>query len=125
MITRLILSLIFVLILSNSTSYSQTVINGIINSYYQVAHIDSNSILVNDATGLKKDDFIIIIQMKGAIIDTSNTPKFGDIIDLQNAGNFELNQISNVAFNQIFTKKPPRKAVLWKITIFLAGIYAL
>jgi len=108
--TRLNFLLFLFLLSFTNILYNQTEINGIINSYYQVVLIsDSNSIFVNDATGLKKDDFIIIIQMKGAIIDTSNSPKFGDIIDLRNSGNFELHQISNITLNQIITKKPLRK----------------
>lgn len=101
--------ILFSLVIVNSSS-SQTLINGIINSYYQVVQLkDSNSIFVNDATGLNISDHIIIIQMKGAVIDTSNSPNFGDIIDIQNTGNFELHQIDQILFNQIITKKPLKK----------------
>ena len=37
--------------------------------------------------------------MKGAIIDTSNTPAFGSILDYGNAGNYEFNYISQKSGN--------------------------
>ena len=92
--------LFFILLISNFT-YSQ--VNKpqhdppeTINKYAAALAFDicTNSITVADATGFGPGDTVLIIQMKGALIDTSNTPAFGSILDYRNAGNYEFNFIS-------------------------------
>ena len=62
-------------------------------------NICTNSITVADAAGFNTGDTILIIQMKGALIDTSNTAAFGTILDYKNAGNYEFNFISQRSGN--------------------------
>ena len=61
----------------------------IINYYTAVLAFDicTNSITVADASLYNPGDTVLMIQMKGAVIDTSNTPAFGTILDYGNAGN--------------------------------------
>src|SRR5690554_717018 len=69
-------------------------ISGIINSYAKVTDIVGNSLTIENLKGAE-DDFnpgkkVLIIQMKGAEINRSNTADYGSIIDIKEAGNFEF-----------------------------------
>lgn len=81
-------------------------IGGVINNYTPV--IDflpcENKIVVTDGTLYNINDTILIIQMKGAIIDTTNTPNFGNILDYKNAGNYEYNFVKQRVGNVIELK---------------------
>lgn len=82
-----------------------------INAYTAALAFDicTNTITVSDATRFNTGDTVLMIQMKGAIIDTSNTPAFGTIITYGNAGNYEFNFISAKSGNQLtFLNKPTR-----------------
>ncbi len=74
-----------------------------INAYAAVLAFDicTNTITVSDATRFNAGDTVLMIQMKGAIIDTSNTAAFGTILDYGNAGNYEFNYISAKSGNQL------------------------
>ena len=102
--------LYFIILISNFT-YSQ--VNRpqhdppeTINAYAAALAYDicTNSITVSDATKFGPGDTVLIIQMKGAIIDTSNTPAFGSILDYGNAGNYEFNFISQKSGNVLSLK---------------------
>src|SRR6202007_1798249 len=77
------------------TSFSQTNISGIVNSYYQVIDIipAKACVRLNTTTGLAFNDKAMIIQMKGAGINTTNSSAFGDTTSLNNAGNYEVGTI--------------------------------
>jgi hypothetical protein len=83
-----------------SIAYSQTSnISGIVNSYYQVVEIipAKAAIRVASITGLNMNDKVMIIQMKGASVNTSNNSGFGDTTGgLNNAGNYEIGTICSI-----------------------------
>jgi gliding motility-associated-like protein len=83
-----------------------------INRYAAVLAFDicKNTITVSDATEFNPGDTVLMIQMKGAIIDTSNTPAFGNILDYGNAGNYEFNFISAKTGNQLTFKNKLTRA---------------
>src|SRR6266446_5958914 len=87
-------------------SHAQPVsIGGIINTYTPVTSIDTagcnDKINVADASGFSIGDTVMIIQMKGATIDSSNTSSFGDVTDFGNAGNYEFTSVSSISANEI------------------------
>lgn len=61
----------------------------------------SNGFSVDDATGFGAGDTVLMIQMQGASIDSSNTPEFGTILAMNGAGNFEYNIVQSVSGNII------------------------
>jgi hypothetical protein len=65
----------------------------IINDYTEVLGFDicKNELKVADATKYNPGDTVLIIQMKGAVIDSTNTSAFGNISNYNNAGNYEMN----------------------------------
>ena len=75
---RLLLLLCLLHLASNP--YAQSV-SGVINSYYQVTSVNvvPNSVTVTNASGLTPGVKVLIIQMKGAVINQSNSASFGDI----------------------------------------------
>jgi gliding motility-associated-like protein len=81
-------------------------IKGIINYYTPVIAFNpcDNKITVEDGTGFKVGDTILMIQMKGAVIDSSNTAAFGTITDYKNAGNYEFNYVKTVTGNIVELK---------------------
>jgi gliding motility-associated-like protein len=78
-------------------------ISGIINNYTPVISLDvcKNKITVEDATSFQVGDTVLMIQMKGAVIDSTNSASFGTITDYRNSGNYEFNYIKAIAGNTI------------------------
>lgn len=94
------------LILSLSEAFCQS-ISGVINSYYAATgvNIAANSITLTDVTGLSTGDRVLIIQMKGASYDNSNTASYGNVTSIGNAGNYEFNTICSISGNDIILQQ--------------------
>ncbi len=75
----------------------------IINDYTPVLSFDpcKNSLRVEDASKFKVGDTVLMIQMKGAVIDSTNTAAFGTITNYRNAGNYEFNYVKAKTGNLI------------------------
>ena len=78
-------------------------IGGIINNYTPVIDINScnNSVTVEDASAFNVGDTILMIQMKGVVIDSSNSSAFGTVLNYKNAGNYEFNYVKSKTGNNI------------------------
>ena len=90
--------------LSGYNISAQTNIAGVINSYAQVLVVYyscPDSLLVNSTSGFSAGDSILIIQMKGAVIDTSNSNSFGRVLNYDKAGNYEVVKIGAITGNTI------------------------
>ncbi|MBL7733068.1 MAG: gliding motility-associated C-terminal domain-containing protein [Chitinophagaceae bacterium] len=81
-------------------------LSGTINTYTPVLSLSvcDNKITVEDATTFNVGDTVMIIQMKGAVIDSTNTAAFGTITDYKNAGNYEINYVKTKSGNIIELK---------------------
>lgn len=99
---------LFIILCSFITVYAQppTIISGVINSYAKVTSVDycSKTLGVTTTTGFAVGDKAIIIQMKGASIDTANTAGFGNIASINEAGNFEFVTVESITSNSIKLK---------------------
>ncbi len=89
---------------------SQTTnISGIINSYAKVSSIDycGRKISVESSVGFLAGDRALLIQMKGAIQDSSSTDSsvYGKIYNYGTTGNFEFVTIESVATSSIFIRE--------------------
>lgn len=75
----------------------------IINDYtpIQAMNLCTNKITVEDAARFNNGDTVLLIQMKGALIDSSNTANFGSINEYRNAGNYEYNYVQSKSGNVI------------------------
>lgn len=72
-----------------------------INEYSTVLSIDpcKNNITLGNPADFQIGDSILIIQMQGAVIDSSNTFSFGNILDYRCTGNYEFNSIKSLTGN--------------------------
>lgn len=88
---------------ADSCNVNANLISGIINDYTPVLSLlpCTNKIIVEDGTPFNAGDTVLLIQMKGAVIDSSNTSSFGTISDLKNAGNYEFNYVKSRNGNTI------------------------
>ena len=89
-----------------NVSSSCSGISNIINDYTPVTGLApcTNGITVEDASAFKVGDTVLLMQMKGVVIDSTNTNTFGTIAAYQNAGNYEFNYVSQVSGNIISLK---------------------
>lgn len=76
----------------------------IVNHYTPVINYNpcENKLTVENASAFKAGDTVLMIQMKGAIIDSSNSTSFGTITDYKGAGNYEFNYVKMVSGNTIY-----------------------
>lgn len=83
---------------------AQTRISGVVNLYTPVLSIPvmcSQDVVVEQPYGFKPGDRVIIMQMKGATINTNDAPQFGDLVTLGSCGNLEFGSIKAVNGNVI------------------------
>ena len=98
------LILLNMLIVCSLFSFSQTNISGVVNSYYKVIEVIPSKACVrlNTVAGLARLQKTLLIQMKGASVNTSNNSSFGDTISLNNAGNYEIAIICAINGDSVF-----------------------
>ena len=92
--------ILFSLLISENGLFAQN-ISGVVNSYVAVSAVTVNSATLTAIGPFQVGDKVLIIQMKGATITTSNTVAFGTITALGNAGNFEFATISSITGNTV------------------------
>jgi gliding motility-associated-like protein len=100
-------------------------ISGVVNSYVAVSAVTVNSATLTAIGPFQVGDKVLIIQMKGATITTTNTVAFGTITALGNAGNFEFATISSITGNTVTfssnlckTYTPSGKVQLVKVPVY-------
>src|SRR5262245_24322564 len=80
------LTLFLALAFFSLNSPAQTNISGIVNSYYKVIEVipAKACVRLNTTAGLSMNDKAMVVQMKGATLNTANTalPNFGDTTSL-------------------------------------------
>jgi hypothetical protein len=79
-------------------------ISGVVNSYFAITAVNtaSSTVTVADATGLYNGEPVLIIQMKGATIDGTNTATYGNVTAVNDAGNYEFNTICSISGNEVW-----------------------
>ena len=84
---------------------SQTTnISGVVNTYHRVIEVIPSKacVRVSSTAGLSLYKKVLLIQMKGASIITTNSSSFGDTTSLNNAGNYEVATICNIIGDSVF-----------------------
>ena len=84
---------------------SQTTnISGVVNTYHSVIEIipAKACVRVSSTAGLNLYTRVLLIQMKGASIVTTNSSSFGDTTSLNDAGNYEVATICNIVGDSVF-----------------------
>jgi hypothetical protein len=93
-----ILGIGFCLLCAGMAAFAQTPIGGIVNDYIQVYEILScdSAVKVTNSQRYSPADRVLMIQMKGARIYTSNDSLFGQIISIGTSGYAEFLTIKSV-----------------------------
>lgn len=75
----------------------------IINDYAAVLSMNNcqNGLVLDDATAFNVGDTVLLMQMKGSLIDSSNSSSFGQITSYGGAGNYEMNIIRSKSGNGV------------------------
>jgi PKD repeat protein len=99
--------LIFFLFKLQISNAQVSQISGIINHYAAVSAIDtcSGKLTVSDTTGFRVGAPVLLIQMQGADIVSSNNFLYGIIQNMNYAGRYERALIDSVGTNVLFVKK--------------------
>lgn len=99
----LLLTCIFTLFCLPFLAHTQENISGVVNSYTPVVAIEQCEAIVTvaDASEFSAGDAVLLIQMKGARINESNTDVFGTPDDIGSAGLYERNEISTINGNEL------------------------
>ncbi|MDW8158638.1 MAG: fibronectin type III domain-containing protein, partial [Bacteroidia bacterium] len=73
-------------------------VSGIINRYYKVIGFDKceNAVTIGNTTGLTVGQEVLLIQMQGAVVDSTESEASGSIINLGTAGNYERATIASI-----------------------------
>jgi hypothetical protein len=110
--------LIFIILFSfYSKLNAQTSISGIVNLYSAVTSISQpacapcdvacvHTITVTNGSLFAVGDRALIIQMKGATINTANSAGSGNVTAINNAGNYEFFEVGSIAGNVITPRYP-------------------
>ncbi|MFM8963090.1 MAG: hypothetical protein ACKOGD_04535, partial [Sphingomonadales bacterium] len=98
MVKRILSGLLFIVFWSAAHAQS---IGGIVNTYVAVTNITLNSVTVTSSNGFAVGDRVLLIQMKGATINQTNTASFGQVTAIGSAGNFEFTNIASISGNTI------------------------
>lgn len=102
--TILLRKLVLTFILfSTLFSFSQTTnVSGFINSYHSVLGVSTVAAKLDNVSGLAYGNTVLLIQMKGAGITTTNNSSFGDTTSLNDAGNYEIATICSVSNDTVY-----------------------
>src|SRR5688572_26947106 len=96
----------FFLVLGSLCVSAQNNLQGIVNVYTAVTEISCNTITVGSTAGFVPGSAVLIIQMKGAEVDQTNTATSGDIINYNDVGNYELNAVMSVSGSDVVLQFP-------------------
>ncbi|HFA50235.1 MAG TPA: PKD domain-containing protein [Bacteroidetes bacterium] len=94
------------LLMFQNLFFAQTPLSSVINEYTKVTSIEAceGRLGVTDVSGFQVGDHVLLIQMKGATINESDSNNFGDVTDYGGAGLFERNEIAAINGAEILLK---------------------
>lgn len=108
LLQRYLLSVLLLLV-SGFSLNAQTNIGGTINIYRKVNYIDVTKTKLQGPglpAGFSVGDRVLVMQMKGATINTTNTSSYGTVTAMNNAGYYEYNNVQGITGDTIFLSGP-------------------
>lgn len=99
MLYRSSILVIFLCFIGQASLHGQV----IINSYHAVQGYDpcTGGLSLDNSSSLRVNDTVLIIQMKGAVIDSSNNLNFGAIVNYNSSGKYEFNVVEKIQGNSV------------------------
>ena len=104
-----VIPLIALLFLATHSPLFAQNISGTVNDYAEVTGASGSVITVPTAADIATfsvGDKILLFQMKGTVIDETNTASYGDIIGFDGAGNYEQNEVATKSGNTLTLSVP-------------------
>jgi hypothetical protein len=97
-------AILFLFVLYSPRILSQTTdISGIVNTYHSLVEVvDAATIRVDNVTGLAYGNMIMIVQMRGATVETANNSSFGNVTNMNNAGFYEIATICGIGGDTLY-----------------------
>lgn len=97
-------SLLGIAVLPFSAISQTTPISGVVNTYHQVIEIipSKGCLRVTNTGALIVNTKVMVVQMKGATINTSNSNSFGIVTSYNEAGNYEIGTICFIIGDSVF-----------------------
>lgn len=91
------------LLLCQRSNAQNTNINGIINQFSKVTNVDlcNNSVTVLAPSKFQVGKKVLIIQMQGVEVTTTDNAQYGDITDYKEAGNYEILKVKSISGNTL------------------------
>lgn len=85
------------------TGLGQASLSGVINRYAAITDINycSSTLSVNQPANFNVNDLVLIIQMKGAVINATNTSAFGAVAQINAAGLYEFARVQSITGNNV------------------------
>ncbi|NPA35123.1 MAG: hypothetical protein GXO48_09375, partial [Chlorobi bacterium] len=90
-------------------SSAQQAISGVINQYYRITETATECqqfIIIDSTAQLNPHQLILIHQVQGSVVDSSNSPSSGQIISLNNVGKWEFNRVMFQNNDTVFLARP-------------------
>ena len=82
-------------------SSSPDQISGVINDYAAVTEVGEDFVNVDDPSAFSPGDWVLVIQMKGADVNETESTTYGDLSDPANAGGYEFIRLRDVQGNSL------------------------
>lgn len=84
--------------------FSQTNISGVVNTYHSVIEIipAKACLRVTNVGAINLNTRVLIVQMKGATVNTSNNSSFGTVTAYNDAGNYEIGTVCYIIGDSVF-----------------------
>jgi len=100
------IAILLILIVFRYRSAHGQSVSGVLNSYYHITAVNTatNSVTVDNVSGLFVGQPVLVIQMKGAAIAATNDANYGNITSINSAGNYEFNIICSITGNDVWLK---------------------
>lgn len=99
-----IASILILFLCPPRVSGQTTNISGVVNTYHKVIQIIPSKacLRVADTTGLHLNTPVMVVQMKGASINTANNSGYGDTTSLNGAGYYEIGVVCYIIGDSVF-----------------------
>lgn len=110
----------------NVTAAGSASTSGTVNSYAAVSAVCNSRLTVSTTSGFAVGDTVLLIQMRGATANLTNTASFGDITTLNEAGLYEFLTIASISGSYIYTSQNPQfayNATTGNVQLVRAAVY--
>jgi len=96
--------LLFITVSQSFILFSQTNISGVVNTYHSVIEIipAKACLRVTNVGAVNVNTRVMIVQMKGATVNTSNNGSFGSVTNYNDAGNYEIGTVCHIIGDSVF-----------------------